>query len=142
MQTTGEGATPRVCIPAPIKFKVCVMPFLLYLAVALVALFGVAMQSDLLVEPTRHIERAVITESQPVSEPAPATTGIQALPPYATPGGITPPEAFTKALTPRPEAPAAAANCHVDACTAAYHSFTASDCTYQPTEGPRRLCTK
>ena len=32
--------------------------------------------------------------------------------------------------------------CNVDACTAAYRSFTPSDCTYQPTGGPRRLCTK
>jgi hypothetical protein len=32
--------------------------------------------------------------------------------------------------------------CNVEACTAAYHSFTASDCTYQPSNGPRRLCTK
>jgi hypothetical protein len=32
--------------------------------------------------------------------------------------------------------------CNVAACTAAYFSFRASDCTYQPSNGPRRLCTK
>ncbi len=32
--------------------------------------------------------------------------------------------------------------CSVPACTAAYRSFNASDCTYQPSSGPRRLCTK
>ena len=32
--------------------------------------------------------------------------------------------------------------CNIEACTAAYRSFTASDCTYQPSNGPRRLCTK
>jgi len=31
--------------------------------------------------------------------------------------------------------------CDVQACTARYHTFTASDCTYQPFDGPRRLCT-
>src|SRR5262245_5485292 len=34
------------------------------------------------------------------------------------------------------------ARCNVNACTAAYRSFTPSDCTYQPSNGPRRLCTK
>ena len=32
--------------------------------------------------------------------------------------------------------------CDVRACASAYRSFTESDCTYQPSEGPRRLCTK
>ena len=32
--------------------------------------------------------------------------------------------------------------CDVTACAAAYHSFTASDCTYMPSAGVRRLCTK
>ncbi len=32
------------------------------------------------------------------------------------------------------------ARCDVAACAAAYRSFRASDCTYQPYEGPRQLC--
>jgi len=32
--------------------------------------------------------------------------------------------------------------CDVNACTSAYFSFRESDCTYQPSDGPRRLCTK
>ena len=32
--------------------------------------------------------------------------------------------------------------CNVSACEAAYRSFDPSDCTYQPYDGPRRLCTK
>ena len=39
-------------------------------------------------------------------------------------------------------APEPQVRCNVNACTAAYHSFRASDCTYQPSNGPRRLCTK
>lgn len=38
-------------------------------------------------------------------------------------------------------ADAAAPRCDVQACAAHYHSFSASDCTYQPFDGPRRLCT-
>jgi len=30
--------------------------------------------------------------------------------------------------------------CDLQACGAAYHSFRAADCTYQPFEGPRRAC--
>ena len=32
--------------------------------------------------------------------------------------------------------------CDVSACTSAYRSFRKSDCTYQPSDGPRRRCTK
>ena len=38
--------------------------------------------------------------------------------------------------------PVAAASCNVSACSSAYRSFCASDCTYQPMSGERRLCTK
>ena len=31
--------------------------------------------------------------------------------------------------------------CDVDACARAYRSFRAEDCTYQPYDGPRQLCT-
>jgi len=40
------------------------------------------------------------------------------------------------AATPAPPA------CDIQACTRAYYSFRVSDCTYQPYEGPRRLCKK
>ena len=39
------------------------------------------------------------------------------------------------------QANAAPAQCDVSACAAAYQSFRASDCTYQPFSGPRRVCT-
>jgi 1A family penicillin-binding protein len=32
--------------------------------------------------------------------------------------------------------------CDIGACSSAYRSFRASDCTYQPYYGPRRLCTR
>lgn len=37
---------------------------------------------------------------------------------------------------------AVAAKCNIDRCTKAYKSFRASDCTYQPFEGERRLCVR
>ena len=36
----------------------------------------------------------------------------------------------------------AQAACNIAACSQAYISFTPADCTYQPLDGPRRLCTK
>ena len=39
-------------------------------------------------------------------------------------------------------APPPPPRCDLDACAAAYRSFTAEDCTYQPFDGPRQLCTK
>ena len=36
------------------------------------------------------------------------------------------------------QTPAGQPNCDVAACSAAYHSFRASDCTWQPFDGPRR----
>ena len=58
----------------------------------------------------------------------------------AAPGapGITAPEP-TAAQTPAPSTPP---KCDVAACSAAYHSFRVSDCTWQPFDGPRRLCDK
>ena len=38
------------------------------------------------------------------------------------------------------EAPAA--SCNIRACSRAYRSFRASDCTYQPYRGERRLCER
>jgi hypothetical protein len=53
------------------------------------------------------------------------------------------PAAAAQATAEVPAAPAEPqARCNVSACTAAYRSFTPSDCTYQPSNGPRRLCTK
>jgi hypothetical protein len=72
-------------------------------------------------------------------QPAPAKS--------AAPQKASPPAKAT-AQAPEPEAPAAAPAetppplCDVDACTAAYRTFRASDCTYAPSVGVRRLCTK
>ena len=60
-------------------------------------------------------------------------------PPPVTDGGGTAPIVMPE--FPR-AAGTAAPKCNIEACRAAYRSFTDADCTYQPLEGPRRLCTK
>jgi hypothetical protein len=42
----------------------------------------------------------------------------------------------------KPAADAEPPKCNVEACRQAYFTFKAEDCTYQPSNGPRRLCTK
>ena len=53
-----------------------------------------------------------------------------------------PPQAQTATTAaPEPAAPGAA-KCNVEACKQAYFTFNPLDCTYQPSNGPRKLCTK
>lgn len=61
------------------------------------------------------------------------------------PARLTPPEQQKTSVpqpAPRPVQAAALApnHCDVQACSNAYSSFRAVDCTYQPFEGPRRAC--
>ena len=74
-----------------------------------------------------------------------ATIGAPIVPPAlaapASPAAPATARAAAQAAAPV-SAPEPEARCNVDACTAAYRSFTRSDCTYQPSNGPRRLCTK
>ncbi|HSP50097.1 MAG TPA: hypothetical protein VLN61_07930 [Pseudolabrys sp.] len=58
--------------------------------------------------------------------------------------GTSQPDAEIK-IRNEPAAPATAEalpKCDIAACAAAYRTFTASDCTYMPSAGVRRLCTK
>src|SRR4029078_12530768 len=93
----------------------------------------------------------------PTRQPTPrGPNATQSAPPSATRGPPIVPPALAAPARPAAPAPAGAATqaaapvaasepevrCKVDACTASYRSFTRSDCTYQPSNGPRRLCTK
>jgi len=51
-----------------------------------------------------------------------------------------PPAAQAAAATQASAQQPAAGACSVQACASAYASFRASDCTYQPFDGPRRVC--
>jgi len=54
-------------------------------------------------------------------------------------GSIAAPEV---SVAPEPNAAQSPPNCHVDACKQAYFTFNPADCTYQPSNGPRKQCTK
>ena len=93
-------------------------------------------------------------KTEPPQKPAVETTGAAtpaepAEPSPADSAGIasnetnTPRAAAPAATPPVPAANLAASNrCNVQACASAYQSFRASDCTYQPFEGGRRVCEK
>src|SRR5262245_47697518 len=84
----------------------------------------------------------------PVTSAVPAAPRANIGAPIIAPTLIPPPSPPTSATGAQAatNVPAAApgpqVRCNVDACTAAYRSFTPADCTYQPSNGPRRLCTK
>jgi hypothetical protein len=113
------------------------MPFIVYAAILIATIFGVALEWDSLVEPsaaTRSAMHALSHPQPPVAvatpnAPRPGESAQAAAPPAAAP-----PE--QAAVTERP-----APQCDVDACAAAYRTFRASDCTYNSSTG-RRLCTK
>ena len=123
------------------------MSFLVYLFVLLVAatsvLFGLDWMQAPLQPPALPQQPVTLaaTPAQPVAAPtaaanasstavAPARTGVTT--------GSTPVEALGTQSTETTPAPL----CDVSACERAYRSFTSADCTYQPSWGERRLCTK
>jgi hypothetical protein len=83
--------------------------------------------------------------AQPLRSVPSATIGAPIVPPVlaapASPAAPVPAPAAAQAAAPVP-APEPEVRCNVDACTAAYRSFRPSDCTDQPSNGPRRICTK
>jgi hypothetical protein len=123
------------------------MSFLIYAAILLAALVSVVMGLDVATAPpVRTAVRPPVEirhEAAP-AVPSPPPVAAQAVPPQqAAPpprqSGQTSAQGEEQG-TEQKEEPAPA--CNVQACEAAYRSFTASDCTYQPFDGPRRLCTK
>jgi len=77
------------------------------------------------------------------SSPSPATENTsQNAGPTSNQGSSPVPVSSAVAAQATADAPGTAPRCNVNACSAAYRSFTPSDCTYQPSNGPRRLCTK
>jgi BA14K-like protein len=66
----------------------------------------------------------------------------------AAPVPVAPPVVTLRPATPRPVTPNPVVQappkplCDVAACATAYRSFRESDCTFNPSFGPRQLCTK
>jgi type IV secretory pathway VirB10-like protein len=88
--------------------------------------------------------RAELKVETKAQAPAPAVAAVQ--PVAAPPAPVPPPDQQPAAIiADEPNAAAAtppAPRCDLEACASAYRSFTPEDCTYQPNEGPRRLCTR
>jgi hypothetical protein len=96
----------------------------------LTPVYPAAPGKDLPVKDTPVIEAAKPVTS-PVTSPA-ATTG-SASPSAPVAAAPAPAQAAAPSQT-------AVNACNVAACAATYRSFRESDCSYQPFEGPRRLC--
>jgi hypothetical protein len=142
------------------------MNFIVYFFVALIAAFSVLFGLDWVsapmspMPPSKYEIRAavppppapVVAEAKPDAKPestlqakpaaapkvvAPSTAVQSPAPPNAAdqqPASIIAAEPGAAAMPPP--------KCNVEVCASFYRSFTAADCTYQPSDGPRRLCTK
>jgi hypothetical protein len=143
------------------------MRLVTYGAVAAIALGSVLLGLDWLsapMSPMADTEAGLRAAAPPrVAAPAPAVTPLPVAaaspsaptapigapivsPNLAAPRNVNTPSsgATAQAATSEPaDAPQPAVRCNVNACATAYpHSFRATDCTYQPSNGPRRLCAK
>ena len=142
--------------------------FIAVSAVLLVAVCNVVFGMNWVAERPAVRPLAAVTgvaEPPPVASPpvqSPPVEAARPAPPAASPPLIgntaaapktAAPQPAAAPITPQPDpaltimnepaAPAAAPpQCDIAACTAAYRTFTASDCTYVPSFGVRKLCTK
>jgi hypothetical protein len=108
------------------------------IAVALVSvIFGLDWKTPS--PPPQTVDNRPVAFPPPPPEP-PAPVRSESV--GASTDAMTPPPPDAnqaRAQAPRPAAPA---GCNVAACEAHYKSFRAADCTYQPNNGPRRLCRR
>jgi hypothetical protein len=108
-----------------------------YLAVLMVVLgsvgFGLDWQSAPM-SPMPESGGAGQAVAAPATPPAPIG---QPVPPAPATIGVPAPPAAAASNQPAPQIA-----CNVSACARAYRSFQAADCSYLPTGGPRRRCTK
>ena len=137
------------------------MAFLVYLFVLVVAagsiVFGLDLTQSPLQPPSYATPVAQTTDASATIAPAKikttATTGTASAAKTsapatsaANPAGVAANAQASAEDTQNQPATTAAVSapnhCAIEACAAAYHSFRASDCTYQPFGSERRLCTK
>jgi len=133
------------------------MRLAVYGAVLVITLGSVLLGLDWLSAPMSPMaDTEAGLHAPPAVRPPPAPVAVTPVAPNAPIGApIMPPKlvapavpsapATTAAQTPSAPpiaAPEPQVQCNVDACTAAYRSFRASDCSYMPSVGQRRLCTK
>jgi hypothetical protein len=112
--------------------------FIVYSAVVVVAVCNIVFGLIWLNAPapqTRPAAAPAATSPIAAGQTAPANAD-------GLPTGGNDASAQTKAPIARSAGEAAPPKCNVSACAGTYRSFRASDCTYQPVGGPRRICTK
>ena len=96
---------------------------------------------------TANAEQAKAEPNPPAPQSVPQVPPPPAQVVVASPQDVAPPQATSvapqNAVPQNANASVAAPNkCDVHGCSAAYASFRTSDCTYQPYEGPRRICER
>jgi hypothetical protein len=93
--------------------------------------------------------REVTTDKPPSAETTGSTPAVDApAPTQKSDVAAAPAKPVATVAQPAPAKPPAvqdvsqqaSGHCDIQACANAYHSFRATDCTYQPYEGPRRAC--
>ena len=115
------------------------MSFVVYFFVLLVAASSVVFGLDWLTAPLPPMAVSAIRAPPPPA--AKENQNAKLSPVYPAKPGV-PSGGAAITVAPAAQTASAQSKCDINACTDAYYSFRASDCTYQPSNGPRRLCTK
>lgn len=75
-----------------------------------------------------------------IAKPGTTTQTASATPVAQTPANDSAATAPAQPVSAQASIPTPAGACAIQACASAYRSFRASDCTYQPYDGPRKMC--
>jgi len=120
------------------------MSYLIYLAIALVTLFGVLFETNVFFEPRHKAEQASIAANRPVQPvvQSPVVAPVTDARGEAAQEAERTPPRKAAVLRPQQQSKGASPKCDVTACAAAYRTFRASDCTYGADSGERLLCTR
>lgn len=104
------------------------------------------MQSRKPVALPAHPDSTSWSSTEPTTFIAPATESSQAQGRGLSAFELKPQTASVAGLKAGPEnsgsSPSRAVKCNMQACSNAYRSFDATDCTYQPANGRRQACSK
>src|SRR5579885_3429808 len=119
--------------------------FFFYATVALVTAGSVASGLDWLsapLQPMAETEASVQAAKLAANVPPPGLFKPVQQVRSVYPARPLPAAPDTTPAAPVQTAAPAQPKCDIAACSAAFHSFRASDCTWQPFDGPRRFCDK
>jgi hypothetical protein len=123
------------------------MSFLVYLFVLVVAASSVVFGLDWMQAPLQPPASAGRLEQAQGAKAAPGNLLVKTSTASAGRAGAETTAAASTGVEPvqapaAQEKTAAAPLCDISACERAYRTFSPADCTYQPYDGPRRVCTR